>query len=1173
MPSRELTYRVQIETGQARQQAAALRQAMERELKQIKLGSLDTSALKTAQADAGGFRDALKQIETEAKAAQSSLDKIKVPAAGTGGGGASGGVDGGGAGLAGLARGAIGGLGIGIAGITAREIAEQTIELANLGTQANRTFKSFEILSGGEKQAAANLEAIVRASGGAADKLKATEIANQALALNLAKTPEEFAKITRAGRQVALVSPVIHDVQSAISELGLASANLSFRRLDQLGLTVTEVKNGMTELKRANADLTDSEAFFQASVGALENKYGTILDSSEAAASGIELLTAKLKDFRTEAAQTVAAGVDPLFNRLAIMAGADDTAAVLKELERKQKQIQDDLAFSLNNQTPALAGSGGFLFTPDALRTDTAAMEEAQAKAKAAIAGVIAIVKESRDAYNEGKYGADEYLSAVSAIAAEIANQSEPTQAQIAALSALSMAYADMQRFGAPVADTIAATGTAAEGSTTAQITLAQAMVSGQLSADNYIAILGTLTGEMYDVADAANIAASAIAGMGATRAAVQANLAKYGTASKYDTEYNLNSGPSTATGVPTLGIAPSDPFDTRMAILQKQTAEAQLGLKQQYKANKEAEAAAKRAASESERGAKRAGKALEDGAKKASQELQSALNSVPGLFGRSQVTEGDMQLSKAGIYLDKADEKLRRLQAEVEQGKDLFGDVSISEAKQALIDLGVKVADDEKVAFQQFADAWESGLLFFDPANIDKYINKEAVQRDLDLQKKAAEGKDNIYKAFGVAIDDAVSAAVGGISGGGVATGGGGYSIPITAELMPMTAGEMPTLGGMSPVIDVAAIQGQLDGITLENIHLGATAAAALQAEIEAIAANVKVGAALNDVSFADLLAKIESTKPTIDVSTDLDAVSFADLFEKVQSTKAKISVGATLSNATGSELLLALGKQIGENSLAFLAQGTAIGGVMSAGVVTGLGSAGSNAVLGLGRQIGEQVPAFGAQGQAIGSILGGGVSTGFSSGGIGQDLLTAISTEIATNSQFFLAQGQAVGAIVKGGIASTFGAGGGEQVSADLAMGLVGELNRQFQTNANFFYAAGQGPAQNVLGGYKGYFTTDSNEGAPLVTPLVTAINTQIRIKAEDFKNQGITLAGYVQNGVAIGFNSDSFKATLISVGESMYASIRTGLLNAADGGDLVDMLGSKILADISQTVEQPQ
>jgi hypothetical protein len=148
----------------------------------------------------------------------------------------------------------------------AQQIIQQAEAFAEFGTQVRRTEASFKILSGSATEAEARINAIKTAGGGAVSELQAMELANQAVSLHLASTAQEFGNLTKAGREIALVSPVIHDVQQAISELGLASANLSYRRLDQLGLSATEVKAKMKELQAANSSLDDSQAFLAASI-------------------------------------------------------------------------------------------------------------------------------------------------------------------------------------------------------------------------------------------------------------------------------------------------------------------------------------------------------------------------------------------------------------------------------------------------------------------------------------------------------------------------------------------------------------------------------------------------------------------------------------------------------------------------------------------------------------------------------------------------------------------------------------------------------------------------------------------------------------------------------------------------------------------------------------------
>jgi hypothetical protein len=252
MPSREVVYRVQLDTAAARREATGFRRQIERDLS-IDVGST-SGGTKQAAAETTSFNKAL-----------TGLNKTL--------------------GIFGLALGA-------------QQLYNWTVGLASLGTEAARAQIAFNNLAGGAAQAAANVRSIQSASGGTVSSLDAIKIGNQAAALSLAKTAEEFGNVTRAGRIVALISPVIHDISSAISELGLASANLSFRRLDQLGLSVQEVREGMADLRAENASLSESQAFLQASMAALERKGGDILDSTEAQATGFEKLAVAIAEAR-----------------------------------------------------------------------------------------------------------------------------------------------------------------------------------------------------------------------------------------------------------------------------------------------------------------------------------------------------------------------------------------------------------------------------------------------------------------------------------------------------------------------------------------------------------------------------------------------------------------------------------------------------------------------------------------------------------------------------------------------------------------------------------------------------------------------------------------------------------------------------------------------------------
>jgi hypothetical protein len=656
------------------------------------------------------------------------------------------------------------------------------------------------------------------------------------------------------------------------------------------------------------------------------------------------------------------------------------------------------------------------------------------------------------------------------------------------------------------------------------------AYLAGQLTATQYAGVMAALGGQLLSLASQAGVATSAI-------------LA-------------LNAAQGGASGLPgfaqgqAIGGGVAQRIQTQQAQRDREAAR-----KAAERAAKEAEAAAKRAAREQESAAKRAGKELERAAKKAADELKSALKSVPGLFGRSPITKEQIDLANQGVPQNFADDYLRRLQDEVFNDKD-WADVSIEEAKAALAKIGITASENNKAAFEQFAQAWDSSALFADKENL-KFINQEAVKLQLDLQEKAKQGQANIYELFGIAVEEAVDSVASGIGGGGGASVGGGISggaaggitIPVKAELIPMTAADTTgaTGGGgtfaITPTIDTQAIQDQLNLLTLPPFEVTAMGLADLQAQISGITTKVTVTASMATTAGADLAsdladqlaAQVPTFKSQGQTIGDVVKAGFSEAFNSVEGDQV---VSTDLADA----IIGDIGTQLGARVKRLEGVGAGVGDIIKASIAKDMGT--------VQWQDGEIVAP------------------------IANGLITAISTQVRGTTDGFKREGTSVAQLVMAGISGGLAGVSAEGIqSADLAFVLAGNLNTQFNTNANFFYASGQIPAENVLSGYKGYFSSDSNEGAPLVTPLVTAINTQIRIKAEDFKNQGITLAQYVQNGVAIGFNSESFKATLISVGESMYSAIRTGLLNAADGGDLVDMLGSKILADISQTVEQPQ
>lgn len=203
------------------------------------------------------------------------------------------------------------------------------------------------------------------------------------------------------------------------------------------------------------------------------------------------------------------------------------------------------------------------------------------------------------------------------------------------------------------------------------------------------------------------------------------------------------------------------DRFQAKMAIMRGQNAQDRMEYQYQYRI-------AEAAKNEWERAADAAADAW-------ASELKAALEGVPGLYGTSDVTAEDMRDAELGIYEEKADEYLRQLRDEIRNGKDYPG----VDVRDAAARLGLDPNLDPEIILRKFEEAWADSSLFAGGANLD-LINEEAVQRELDQQRKAKEGRDAIAAYFGLPTE----------GGGGSVGAAAGQSFVETASA------EAPAIG-----------------------------------------------------------------------------------------------------------------------------------------------------------------------------------------------------------------------------------------------------------------------------------------------------------------------------------------------------------------------------------------
>lgn len=162
-------------------------------------------------------------------------------------------------------------------------------------------------------------------------------------------------------------------------------------------------------------------------------------------------------------------------------------------------------------------------------------------------------------------------------------------------------------------------------------------------------------------------------------------------------------------------------------------------------------------AAQRDEERASRAVAGAAQGAADKLNDLSGMLSGVQGLFDPSEVTQEQLDGAAAGEPQEFADNYLRRLRDEVQNGVDWEG-VSIEDAAGALgMDPEQAQAQAEQV-LNAFEKAWADSSLFADPANM-KFFDMEAIQASLEQQLKSAEGEKNLRALFGIGEDADVAA------------------------------------------------------------------------------------------------------------------------------------------------------------------------------------------------------------------------------------------------------------------------------------------------------------------------------------------------------------------------------------------------------------------------------
>lgn len=668
----------------------------------------------------------------------------------------------------------------------ARQIVTTTVNLTNMATEARRTAAAFDFVSGNADNAAANLAAMERAGQGTISTLEAQRLATAALNLGLATNASELERVMTISRNITAVSPVINDMQSAFSELSLTLANMSWRRLDQLGLSVEEVRTKYDALREADSSLSDQAAFSQAVLDTAEAKFGDLARSADFAASGLDRLRKKWTDLRIEVAKDVEPSGNAVFNAIAdeidrmdqrmadAQAEAENTRLLRRpeqaEFERAQGSYRS-ISGTLNARRAMLPGTSGDRIARAGLLAEIEILERALGPA------TDEMIRSGIEAgKTSAKYGemAEAFGSLTDAInpATQAMQANQRVMGQFRNVDAMRREAADPYFSGStgPSLEYQQKNYSRMEALADLIRDVDRAVAEGTTGAEEYAAKLRDVAAEVMTTGNFTNdniaIMSEAVrwwnmGGMVLTDLASAAYLAA-------DAMDDLNTSlPMAGSVLTTMGLDPGRldvvagniaaetanadaEFEAKMAIVRADTAQKQELNRQEGLMIQETKRAWKSAADSTA------------SAWKAS--LEAALQGIPGLFDTSDVTQEDMAAAAAGTYEPKADEYLRQLRDEVRNGVDYEG-VDIMDAAQRA---GIDPSLPPEEILRQFEGAWDDSSLFANGQNLD-LINQDAVRSALDRADRSASGEAALRKMFGLEPAGGVGA------GGTTFTGAGG--------------------------------------------------------------------------------------------------------------------------------------------------------------------------------------------------------------------------------------------------------------------------------------------------------------------------------------------------------------------------------------------------------------
>jgi hypothetical protein len=201
----------------------------------------------------------------------------------------------------GFLQGAIGGA---MGAISVGVIAKAGLDFALLAEQSEKTRLSLEGLSGG--QADESIAAIESSLNGAVSKMQAAELAARLFGLGMADSAEEAARFAQLGG--TLGEAFGGSAKEGVEQLSLAIANLSYERLDALGISSGVVRARVAELKDEGYAL--EEAFRMATLEQATLTFDKLAAQGVVVGSSMDQITAAAGNLSVTIGTTLAPALE-----------------------------------------------------------------------------------------------------------------------------------------------------------------------------------------------------------------------------------------------------------------------------------------------------------------------------------------------------------------------------------------------------------------------------------------------------------------------------------------------------------------------------------------------------------------------------------------------------------------------------------------------------------------------------------------------------------------------------------------------------------------------------------------------------------------------------------------------------------------------------------------------